>query len=388
VLLSFAQFEREVTGERIRDKIAASKAKGMWMGGLPPLGYDAPETSERILKVNEDEAHTVRSIFERYLVLGSVHALVHELETQGIRSKLRTNSAGAVTGGQPFSRGAIFHLLRNRIYVGEIVHKGDVHAGLHDAIVPRELFDEVQQTLDQHARARTSRRRGSAPLAGKLFLADGRRLTPAHSRGAKGKAYRYYVPINCQTGRAGPSGVRLPAARFEAQLRSLLRRVVAEGADGLDAVIRIELHSHQLLIDLPCSQLAAVRTALETNEQVKVIEDKIVRWSVSWSWPTKGCAALGQTQSMARRDPVLIRALRSAHALLEHDRKGRPLLPEVPGPRYQRRLARLAFLSPSIQAAIVDGRQPVGLTLEHLVRNQMPLDWDEQGRFIASLAAR
>jgi DNA invertase Pin-like site-specific DNA recombinase len=134
VLLSFAQFEREVTGERIRDKIAASKAKGMWMGGNLPLGYDLPAAGTRTLLVNEAEAATVRHIFNRYLEIGSVHALQRELGEQRILSKLRTFSTGRTSGGQPFSRGALFHLLRNQIYLGKIVHKDQVFEGAHDAI--------------------------------------------------------------------------------------------------------------------------------------------------------------------------------------------------------------------------------------------------------------
>jgi len=143
VLLSFAQFEREVTGERIREKIAASKAKGMWMGGLVPLGYDLPVNGTRTLVENAGEAETVRNIFGRYLALGSVHQLVIELQVQGIHSKVRTTAKGKTLGGQPFSRGALFHLLQNRVYVGEIVHKDACYPGQHPAIVERALFDEV-----------------------------------------------------------------------------------------------------------------------------------------------------------------------------------------------------------------------------------------------------
>jgi DNA invertase Pin-like site-specific DNA recombinase len=144
VLLSFAQFEREVTGERIRDKIAASKAKGLWMGGLPPFGYDIPTNGTRVLQVNETEAATVRHIFERYLALRSVHRLVEELKREGIRSKARLNRKGESTGAQPFGRGALFHLLKNRIYIGEIVHRGESYPGQHEGIVDPELFARVQ----------------------------------------------------------------------------------------------------------------------------------------------------------------------------------------------------------------------------------------------------
>lgn len=175
VLLSFAQFEREVTGERIRDKIAASKARGMWMGGGVPLGYDMPSNGTRTLEVNETEAEIVRLIFSTYLEFGSVHALQRWLEKKGVRSKARVTRKGRRIGGQPFSRGALFHLLRNRIYLGMIVHKDTAHPGQHRSIVDRETFDAVQSCLDANTRRRASRtqQRGKAPLAGRLFDAGG-----------------------------------------------------------------------------------------------------------------------------------------------------------------------------------------------------------------------
>ena len=171
VLLSFAQFEREVTGERIRDKIAASKAKGMWMGGTVPLGYDPPGDGTRALAVNQEEAEIVRTIFGAYIDLGSVHALQRWLEDRGIRSKRRVTRAGRLSGGRPFSRGALFQLLRNRVYRGLIVHKGRAHPGRHQAIIDADLFEAVQARLDANTRRRASKLRakgecpsGRAPL--------------------------------------------------------------------------------------------------------------------------------------------------------------------------------------------------------------------------------
>ena len=158
VLLSFAQFEREVTGERIRDKIAASKAKGMWMGGTVPLGYEPPENDARALAVNQEEAEIVRTIFRAYVDLGSVHALQRWLEDRGIRSKRRVTRAGRLSGGRPFSRGALFQLLRNRVYRGMIVHKGRAHPGRHQAILDGDLFEAVQARLDANTRRRASKR--------------------------------------------------------------------------------------------------------------------------------------------------------------------------------------------------------------------------------------
>ncbi|MBX7496983.1 recombinase family protein, partial [Qipengyuania sp. 6B39] len=191
VLLSFAQFEREVTGERIRDKIAASKARGMWMGGVPPLGYDPPTDGSRTLKLNDDEAERVRHIFTRYLELGSVHALQRDLEARAIHSKLHVTAKGRPMGGLPFSRGALFHLLRNRVYLGQITHKGEIYEGEHAVIVDAEVFNQVQAKLDAQVRRhsnKASARRIKAPLMGKLFDAAGEPMSPTTSRGKSGRS--------------------------------------------------------------------------------------------------------------------------------------------------------------------------------------------------------
>ncbi len=152
-LLSFAQFEREVIGERIRDKVAASKRKGVWMGGVLPLGYDV---HERKLLVNHDEAETVKHIFERYLELGSVRLLANDLRQRGIISSAKVSRKGNARGGKQFSRGALYHLLSNPIYLGEIRHKHECHPGLHEAIVGRELWERVQQQLQKEYGGRSA----------------------------------------------------------------------------------------------------------------------------------------------------------------------------------------------------------------------------------------
>jgi len=190
VLLSFAQFEREVTGERIRDKISASKAKGMWMGGPPPLGYDVVE---RKLVVNEPEAETVRHIFRRYIELGSGLALAIELELDGITSKARLSRHGRAYGANRITRGALFCMLQNRLYVGEVTHKGQIYKGQHDAIVDRDVFDAAQ-AVRQNGRVE-QRLGGGTPdpslLAGLLWDAHGRRMSPTHAA-TRGRRYRYY----------------------------------------------------------------------------------------------------------------------------------------------------------------------------------------------------
>src|ERR1700723_3153147 len=165
VLLSFAQFEREVIGERIRDKIAASKKKGMWMGGVPPLGYGVQDHK---LVMIDSEADTVRLIFRRYAEVGSVRLLKDELEARGIKSKSWTSASGRLVGGKPFSRGALYLMLRNRTYLGDIVHKGQFHPGKHTPIIDQPLWDAVQAQLASNAAERNSGTRNHQPslLAG------------------------------------------------------------------------------------------------------------------------------------------------------------------------------------------------------------------------------
>jgi len=179
VLLSFAQFEREVIGERVRDKIAASKAKGIWVGGSVPLGY---RSVDKKLVVVPDEAETVRLIFRRYLEVGSIRALIEDLDRKGIRTRQRPQSDGSTRGGIRFGVGPLAYLLRNRFVIGEVVYRGAVHRGEHEPIVDRPLFDAVQEKLAASATARELRLKASpAPLAGRSFDDRGNRMTPTHT---------------------------------------------------------------------------------------------------------------------------------------------------------------------------------------------------------------
>ena len=222
VLLSFAQFEREVTGERIRDKIAASKAKGMWMGGVPPLGYDLPADTSRVLVLNEAQAETVRLIFRQYLKLGTVRALETWLAEKGIVSKQWQSSSGRTVGGVPFNRGALYHLLGNEVYLGMIRHKGVLHSARHPPVVEKRLFNAVQQAL------KVKRRRpagqppadGAAALTGRIFDALGDPMSPTRSRGKQGTYYRYYVSTSLQKAlpSSGTSDEAQPLRRIAADL--------------------------------------------------------------------------------------------------------------------------------------------------------------------------
>ncbi len=216
ILLSFAQFEREVTGERIRDKIAASRKKGMWMGGNPPLGYDV---RDRKLVVNADEAATVQMIFERFLTVGSATVLSKSLADEGVTSKR----------GKPINKGYLYKLLKNQVYIGKAVHKGTAYPGEHEAIITLDLWNKVRTIIKESPRTRANHTRAQTPalLKGLIFGADGRAMTPAHTK-KKGRLYRYYVAAELLKGESTEGIVRrVPAAEIETavidQVRGLMR---------------------------------------------------------------------------------------------------------------------------------------------------------------------
>ena len=210
VLLSFAQFEREVTGERIRDKIAASKRKGMWMGGTVPVGYDL---RERKLFVNANEAAHVMKIFRLYLELGCVAKLKARLDRDGVQSKTRMSRSGKKSGGRTYSRGALYCLLQSPIYIGKIPHRDATYAGEHTAIIPQELWDNVQDRVRTNSKVRRNATNVKSPslLVGLLFDDHGNRFTPFHAD-KNGKRYRYYVSQakihNKTTASAGPTRIQ------------------------------------------------------------------------------------------------------------------------------------------------------------------------------------
>ncbi len=219
ILLSFAQFEREVIGERIRDKVAASRARGIWMGGFVPLGYDA---RDRRLIVNEAEAALVRRIFEGFAQTESGTKLVQALRAEGATTKR----------GRPFTKSDVYRVLSNRTYLGEAMHKGKSHPGEHAAIVPQALWNAAHALLTISPRARANRTRCQTPalLRGLIFDSDGRAMSPTHTRGRRGQRYRYYVSQSVLKGSAadGPAIARISAGEIEgiviAQLRGLLRQ--------------------------------------------------------------------------------------------------------------------------------------------------------------------
>jgi len=421
VLLSFAQFEREVTGERIRDKVAASKQKGMWMGGLVPIGYDV---IDRRLVANQTEAETVREIFRRYLELGSVRLLMEDLNRRGIRSKVRVAKNGKRSGGNLFFRGALYELLSNPIYIGEIRHNGVRHPGLHEPIVDRDLWDSTQLMLRSHTAQHTPRARKSAPspLTGKLFDDGGRSLTPSHA--VKGeRRYRYYVSRNLISGtpESGPSGWRLPAPEIERNVASAAYTMLDDEAAIANAALAIGLAEHQLpsLFSLAAAWMKRLQSEVEVGPALNALVDRVdlikTGLRVSLKLPNSiteeqrdaNTTALTITRvfpmQLRRRgfemrlviqgsrapaplaDLALIKAIARGRQWADDLLAGRvesvAAIARREGvlPNYVRRLTRLAFLSPRIVEAIVAGHQPPELTAKALTeRIELPLLWSEQ----------
>src|SRR5712671_5021537 len=225
ILLSFAQFEREVTAERIRDKFSASRKKGIFMGGNPPLGYDP---KDRKLVINQAEAETIRLIFQRYLELGSVSQLRAELDAKGIRTKAWISTRGKHMGGGPWYIGPLRHILRNRVYIGDARHKGTAHPGEHDAIITRELFDAVQAKLDGNCKSHERKRTigSDALLTGLIFDDRGNAMSPMKSRRRDGRFYLYYVS-QARIQRREPDAMRpVPAPAIEEIVRDRLSCII------------------------------------------------------------------------------------------------------------------------------------------------------------------
>jgi DNA invertase Pin-like site-specific DNA recombinase len=407
VLLSFAQFEREVTGERIRDKIVASKKKGMWMGGVPPLGYDLPtDPMSRALVVNEAEAEQVRFLYRLYLELGSVAALAQQLLAEGWLTRVRISRKGNRSGGVSYSRGALFHLLKNRIYLGEIVHGDAAMPGRHPAIVDTDLFDAVQQRLKANAVTHRDRplRSADLPLKGFVHDADGNRMSPSFGYGRGGKVYRYYVSAPLQQG--GKLDRRDGA----------LRRVRAEALHEVVEAALVSRHGHGG--DLPLAALLAPVTRIDLlDEEVRITfrVDRLLPAARKGLEPVTGDAAVlaltipvrcqargGRVEHVGpdgrplahrhRRDPVLIKGLRRAHQLASglgwnaSDGALRQVNVAAPASAYDRKLVRLAFLAPDLQRAILEGRQAPSLTLSRLLNEPISPDWDRQRRMFGAAA--
>jgi site-specific DNA recombinase len=384
VLLSFAQFEREVTGERIRDKIAASKKKGMWMGGVVPLGY---RVEDRALHVVEHHAAIVRSIFRRYLEAGSVVRLKQRLDAEGFRIPIRIDGAGRSTGGGLFSRGHVYKVLSNPIYVGRIAHKGQIYDGHHPPIVTLDMWDEVQQSLSDHlgaARTKRTRQSSDALLAGKLYDDGGNRMSPTWARKGS-KRWRYYVSQAALQGDKTKEGsiVRVPAADVEALVTDAIAKPSSNHATSQtnirERIDRVVIGRTTIRIQL--SEVA------EETDSARIL-------TLPWTRPSpyrKREILQGANDAKTRARPmpanaraILIEALRDAHRwaeeLLSDPRLTLESIASQEGKseRSIRMTLSLAFLAPEIVKAAVEGRLPRGFGLRRLV--DLPMAWPDQWR--------
>jgi site-specific DNA recombinase len=431
ILLSFAQFEREVTGERIRDKIAASKRKGMWMGGRVPLGYDV---KQRKLIANDEEAKLVNNLYNWYLELGSVSKLKAYLDHHNIKSKQRISAAGIPSGGASFYPGALYLVLQNPVYRGEIRHGNQSYPGVHEAIIQQDLWEKVQNRLRSDNGGRQGIRANcSSMLAGVLQDIDGKLFHPSHTV-KNGKRYRYYFSRTTVNGSSGETtSIRLPAYDVEKQvslrLQSFLRspnevikslvlpedppettRKLLTGAERWAAewptvspaalrelvrkvVWRVVVHSDTIDLETSRSALRAVLTNDEPGEstgeelQQDASRDELVRLKVETRLRRCG-GELRLVVSPDRAGPekvtpmlkTIVRAHKWREGMLDGSISNQTSIAKQVGfkSEYLRRVLGCAFLAPDIIEAILDEHQPVDLTVKRLSRRRLPLDWEEQ----------
>ena len=417
MLLSFAQFEREVTAERIRDKIAASKRRGLWMGGSVPLGYDA---DGRSLKINDREATTIRALYDLYEERGTVREVKAAADQQGLRTRKRSTADGKITGGGAFDRGHIHHILTNPIYAGRIRHKKQVFDGQHDAVIDPERWDRIQQQLQQGAakgRARKTAKQSSL-LCGRLFDETGDRLTPSHTRTKTGVRLRYYVSHRLirNSGEQNVDGWRLPAPELEVRVAELIRhklsdtafigRLLPDRSAGdirahhsilqqfcddndvrclLDLAARVGLRLGALTVTLDAAELAGMM-----NVDAGEITQKELSIMAPFQLRKRGVETklvFGDAPTVV--DETLIRNIARAHLWFEQIKAGRTLsdIAKAEGTTNGRiyQLIDLAFLAPDIIRDVLSGKQPLGFTSDWCVRHSLPANWQDQRALIATL---
>ena len=413
MLLSFAQFEREVTAERIRDKIAASKAKGMWMGGTPPLGY-APDG--RSLSIIEDDAAIVRRLFERYLECGGVRELVDALNVEGSRMPLRTAGTGKVVGGGPWLRGPVYLMLKNPIYVGLIRHRDKTFQGRHPAIIERPLFDQVQEHLTVHrqGKIRRAKQTSTYPLAGKLFDEDGETLVGVHSTKQRVR-YRYYVTkaAHHTTAMGDTAAVRIPAAEIEALIADQIVTAFADllvhmpGLIGTvpEQVNAVLTRSNALADRLKDASDPAVFEFVSaahlapTGVRIGLAGDAVARELGLAPSPTIELVVAtritrsgrtlrliqGDGRSAARTErPQLARLIVRGREWWSQIRAGEASVSSISDSEgvsrsYVSRLVRLAFLAPELLEAMTNGRLGATVEVADLLKpGAIDLSWETQ----------
>jgi site-specific DNA recombinase len=407
VLLSFAQFEREVTSERIRDKIAASKKKGMWMGGFIPLGYDL---KDRKLLISTTEAKTVQYIYRRYLELGCVRLLKDDLDKNGIHSKVREEK-----GGCSFARGMLYKILSNPIYIGQIRHKEICHDGQHKAIIDQELWEQVQQHMASKSIEHKTYNTVSFPLTNKLFDISGERLVSVHAN-KKGRRYRYYISqsLRADPKDASSSGWRLPGQEIEQviahaaseiildddaittalqeagiethQIQSALNKAkkIQQDSTGLinRFVQRVELQKTGIRLTLSLASLIAREVKDNSVIIVRDIPMRMKRRGIEMRLIINGTGPV-------RVDKTLLKTLVRAHKWFNDLATGRMKnMAEIASKEgvdksYVSRVVNLAFLAPNIIESIIEGHQPADFNVEKLTkRTDLPLEWAQQHQLL------
>ena len=413
MLLSFAQFEREVTAERIRDKIAASKRKGMWMGGSVPLGY---QPDGRTLKIDETEAETIRTLFDLYLKLGTLRDVKEGAEQLDLRSRRRKRAGGRISGGTHFDRGHLQHILSNPVYAGLIRHKKQVYEGQHPAIIDPAVWDKVQDMLQSGAAvARGSRQKATrSPLAGKIFDETGDRLTPSHSR-KNGKRLRYYISRRLIKDRSRKhlDAWRLPAEQVERLLTDLVAQHLGR-PDAASSIIQNASAAEIVSAAEKLKELTQTRACLALVERAD-LQPGLVSAQLSAAVLAKqmGCQSeqIYQAELMIkapfqmRRRGVELRLHLGApppeidQTLVQNIMKGsRWLSMVIAGKTFseiaftegvsKRRVqdvTNLALLAPDVLDGIAKGDQPVGLTTDYLIKTRFSAVWSEQHEQFARL---
>jgi DNA invertase Pin-like site-specific DNA recombinase len=429
MLLSFAQFEREVTAERIRDKIAASKKKGLWMGATVPLGYAA---DGRSLKIAEPDAQVIRTIYDLYLEHRNTRVVKEAVDALGLKTPVRKLISGRVKGGAPFSYGHIHYILTNPVYAGRIRHHAKVYPGQHPPLIAPEVWDSIQDQLSSDAakdRTFTKRNRKGArapvsPLAGKIYDQTGDRLTPSHSKTAKGCKLRYYVSHRLVRGTAprDPSGWRLPAAELEDKVADLVKKHVSQ-PEVLAGILRDATADETAGVGPRLSQLSKGDTAdvKDTKRRCLILIDRIdiapgeicitlsgepladlldvdpsrivedlLEIKAPFQHRKRGVETkliIGDAQPEI--DATLLRNIARAHRYFDLVRSGKTFAEiagiEAVSKRRVQQLIELAFLAPDVIRAVREGRQPVGMTSDRLKRHAFSPIWTEQRDAFATL---
>mgnify|MGYP001091743691 CR=1 FL=1 len=430
MLLSFAQFEREVTAERIRDKIAASKKKGLWMGGNVPLGY-VPDG--RTLQIKEPDAQIIRTIYDLYKQHGTVRDVKEQADRLGLKTAIRTLSSGRLKGGTPFSYGHIYHILTNPIYAGRIRHKANVYPGQHPALIDPAHWDTLQdQLMGRSATNRAGKERGQGRggrkqislLTGKLFDETGDRLTPSHTKSAKGHRLRYYVSHRLirSKGPKDPSGWRLPAPELEALVAKLISKhlsapavmanIVSDTTTEETAAIakrlteiagsEVDGHSEirsQIILLAQRIQIApgGIRISISENGLAVFLDvdpervsEEYLEIEAAFQHRKRGVETkLILADEASPRDETMFKNIAKAHRYFGMIRSGKTYAEIAAAEGVSRhriqKLVDLAFLAPDVVRDVFVGSQPTGLTTEWLLRHAIPVLWNEQREMFRAL---